>query len=707
MDLQVRSSTYGNTEVHLDGSGIEHSKAGTDHSSQSTSYWQLYKEKYHRLGITEKQTASGTSKMIQGTPGGIPLETGLDNSVGSSCRTGKSRQQGSGAAGLGSRCHRTYSERCTRVSTAQQLMRPNSHPSNNIIDSADVKLDMLSSVTPLTSHTLTAADFRNRRNSQEITGSVLGGDDGEKTPMTATPRTSSLLNDPTLRKHLARAMGVDPSSDALEGEINRRVGSVHVPATFIKRTSSCRSATRGTNNNKDDYAGKPDLESLIKMHGKSQEDVTETKGKTEQCVTIGLEKTARSDSGYGAEMPDMTRCLSEGSRILLSGKRTKRTGTSQVERLRVKDVVHQSPEVTSCSTVGASEKHTSPSMEEVKMNTSHLWNSTAKDTELYIVEDVKVLDTQLNRTESTDQKRSTSALPVSPAIARRPALPRRTYSMNVRPTPTDHEVRAGFHMPSFQEYKELKKQNSTTSDNLFTEEEEEEETLSTGVSRTVPKSTSTECKTDCSDTALKVVQESVKQAVMSPEVKQTAAPVEATQKTEVVRKPRRKKTPAKTPDEPTNPQNNKQLILCKQKTTVVCDKEPTTHNPEGKSDTKFVCVVSPVSVPNKHVDIVKPEKALKKQQTIGDLGSIESDLPIAPPRRSRKLKVQLKLPSEVIPDGVGEADPECVDCIAARKTTKSNRRDETFRSSRCRLHRSKLSRQEVIIESCSIFASKQ
>ena len=696
MDLQVRSSTYGNTEVHLDGNGIEHSKDITDHSSQSTSYWQLYKEKYHRLGITEKQTASGTSKIIHGTPGGIPVETGLDNSFGSSCRTGKSRQQGSGAVGLGSRCHRTYSERCTRVSTVQQLMRPNSHPSNNIVDSADVKLDMLSTVTPLTSHTLTAADFRNRRNSQEVTGSILAGDDGENTPMTATPRTSSLLNDPTLRKHLARAMGVDPSSDALEGEINRRVGSVHVPSTFIKRTSSCRSATRGTNNNNDDYAGKPDLESLIKMHGKSQEDVTETKGKAEQSVTIGPKKTARSDSGYGAEMPDMSRCLSEGSRILLSGKRTKRTGTSQVERLRVKDVLHQSPEITSCSTVGASEKHTTtPSMEEVKINTSHLWNSTGKDTELYIVEDMRVLDTQVNRTESTDLKRSIPAHPVSPAIARRPALPRRTYSMNIKPTPTDHEVRAEFHMPSFQEYKELKKQNSTTSD------KEEEDAPSSGVSRTVPKSTSTECKTDCSDTALKVVQESVKQAVVSPEVKQTAAPVEATQKTEVVRKPRRKKTPAKTPDEPANSQNNKQPMLCKQKMIVVCDEEPTTLKPEGKSDTKSVCVVSPVSVPN--VDIVKPEKGIKKQQTIGDLGSVESDLPVAPPRRSRKLKVQLKLPSEVIPDGVGETDTECVDCIVARKMTKSGRRDETFRSSRCRLHRSKLSRQEVIIESCSIF----
>ena len=701
MDLHVRSSAYGisvdrNAEVVLEvNSGVEHDPNGAEDCAISKNYWQLYKEKYHRLGITGKSTASDTASnmTLHDLPGAISRVTVVDNTIGSSCRNGKSTHQVSSSASKGSRCHRTYSERCSRSDTLQ-LLRPNSNPgSNTIVDCQDVKLDI---PMPLISHSFSTSDFRNCQKSQpnQPRGSDLGcstGDDTGKPLMTSTPRTSSLLNDPTLRKHLARAMGVDPSSDALEGEINRRVGSVHVVPTVTDTTSSCWPVTKGINNNdKDAHAGKPEVKSMVKIHGKNQENTGETKCKFVQDLTRESNNRINSNCAYGAEGVDMSRYLSEENRILLSCKRTKgdlaqgmhRTGASQVEGSGVKDVTYQSWAITSSGTHDlhhlSDNSVMSPSLEQANTNNSSIWPSTTKDT----ADGADTLDRHMNRTESIDKKTltpSTLVLPVSPAIAKRPQLPRRTHSVNVHMTTPHLEVRAGFHMPSFREFKELKKQKSTSSDDAMSEDQ-----CLASVNTKVPKHGSMEYSIGSSAAAFKA-QENVKCTVSSEEMRVAS---DATQETQLhVRKPRHKKTSVKASVKSTCAQNSKHQMIHTQKTTLAaCDE---MQSPEAKSDTKSVCVVSPVSV---HSNSDKVARGTQNQQTGVELDLTELNLPVAPPRPNRKLKVQLKQASDIGPETV------CVDCINAKKTSTSNRQDETFRSSRCRLHQSKTSQVEVTIK---------
>ena len=99
MDLPGKSSACGNS---VDGkvertSGM---RAGEDQCADKQNYWQLYREKYHRLGITTKGTTSDTD-----TANVVPKMTFRDYPGVTSVQTRAD------TVGLGSRSHCVDNER--------------------------------------------------------------------------------------------------------------------------------------------------------------------------------------------------------------------------------------------------------------------------------------------------------------------------------------------------------------------------------------------------------------------------------------------------------------------------------------------------------------------------------------------------------------------------------------------------------------------
>ena len=547
--------------------------------------------------------------------------------------------------------------------------------------------------TPATSHSLSSADFRDIQRAEQ--GRLGGGNtrfgcsDDDATSMTSTPRTSSLLNDPMLRKHLARAMGVDASSYALEGEINRRVGSVHVAPALIDNKPG-----ELVGNDTDAGAVSQQVE-LSLVLGTNVGIVRKTKCTVAQDLTVEPSGIINSNRGVGAEGADALSSHSEIRRTL-SCTRTRSTqmiGPTQEVAVCWTDVTHQSVETTASETPAVLQKHViSPSQEPCSSNMPHLWHSAAKDTS-QSVDGIKASEGCKNKTESSDKKVHTSSisvLPVSPVMTKKQLSPRRTNSVKSPPTATNTGVRAGFHMPSFREYKQSRKCKST-SDGVLSE---------CIVSITVPKCGSTESGGASSDAVLTEAED------LSCTVNSAEKQVE---ETKCIYKARHRKRSVKIGDESTCAQSDKQLMFRTQKTTCARDETPAVLSLETALDTTSVCVMSPVSavsplsvsslsvssVSSEHGGNVVFAKEAQKPQTPLEPCPTELNTPVAPPRRNRKLKVQLKVSTDAEPSGV--RDSVCVDCIAARTSSTTSHRGDTITSSRCRLHRSKGPHPEVNI----------
>ena len=655
-------------------------RAGEEDCADKQNYWQLYREKYHRLGITTKGTTSDTDTAIV-----VPKMTFRDYPGVTSVQTH--------ADTVGSRSHCGYDERQRSRGGTVQLPLPHSNLMSYSSEACDdYQLDALS--TPAISHSLSSADFGDIQRAEQgglgVGNARFGCSDDNATSMTSTPRTSSLLNDPMLRKHLARAMGVDASSNALEGEINRRVGSVHVAPALIDNEPA-----ELISNDTDAGAVIQQVE-LSSVLGTNVGIVRKTKCMVAQDLTVEPSGITNSNCGVGAEGPDALSSHSEIRRTL-SCSRTRSTqmiGPRREVGVCWTDVTHQSVETDASETPDILQKHViSPPQEPSSSNMLHLWHSAAKDTS-QSVDGIKASEGCKNKTECSDKKvhtSSVSVLPVSPVMTKKQLLPRRTNSVKSPPTATNTGVRAGFHMPSFREYKQSRKCKSTSDDVLS-------ECI---VRTTVPELCSTESAVVSSDAVLTEA-EDVSFTVNSPEKQ-----VEETKRIHKARHRKRSvKIGVKIGDESTCAQSDKQLMFRTQKTTCARDETPAVLSLETALDTTSVCVVSPVSplsVSSLSVSSVSSEhggndaiaKEAQKPQTPLEPCPTELNLPVAPPRRNRKLKVQLKVSTDNEPSGV--RDSVCVDCIAARKSSTTSHRDETFISSRCRLHRSKGSHPEVSI----------
>ena len=675
MDLPGKSYACSNS---VDGKleGTSGMRAGEDNChADKQNYWQLYREKYHRLGITTKGTTSDAVNTVPKMtfcdyPGVAPVQTHADT------------------VGLGSGLHCVYNERQRSRGGAVQLPLPHS----NLRSYSSEACDDCQLSTPVISHSLSSADFRDIQRAEQ---SRLGGCNprfgcgDDATLMTSTPRTSSLLNDPMLRKHLARAMGVDASSDALEGEINRRVvGSVHVSPALIDNKPAEQVGDAGAESQQVE---------LPVVLGKNVDIARETKCMVAQDLTVEPSRNINSNCGFGVEGTDASSSLSERRRTLLACTRARSTqmtgATPEVDECWT-DVSHQTLETTASETPAVLQKHvTSPSREPSATNMSHLWHSAATDT-TESVDGITPSEGHGNRTESSGKKGHTSSatvFPVSPVLPKKQLQPRRTNSVNA----TNTGVRAGFHMPSFREFRQSRKHKSTSDDGIS-------ECI---VSTVVPECGSSESAGASSDAVL-TEREDVSCSANSAEKQ-----VEVTKR---IHRARHRKRSVKIGDESTCAQSDKQLMFRTQKTTCACDEKSTALSPETTLDATSVCAVSPVStvsvspeslssvspvsvpsVSTEHGGTNEIPKEAQKLQTPVEPCPAELNTPVAPPRRNRKLKVQLKVSSETEPRGV--RDSVCVDCITARKSSTTSHRDETFTSSQCRLHRSKVSHPEVII----------
>ena len=648
--------------------------AGEEDCADKQNYWQLYREKYHRLGITTKSTTIDAPNVVQKMtfrdyPGVTSVQTHADT--------------------VGSRSHCGYDERRRSRGGTVQLPLPHSNLMSYSSEACDdYQLDALS--TPAISHSLSSADFGDIQRAEQgglgVGNARFGCSDDDATSMTSTPRTSSLLNDPMLRKHLARAMGVDASSNALEGEINRRVGSVHVAPALIDNEPA-----ELISDNTDAGAVIQQVE-LSSVLGTNVGIVRKTKCMVAQDLTVEPSGIINSNCGVGAEGADALSSQSEIRRTL-SCSRTRSTqmiGPRREVGVCWTDVTHQSVETDSSETPDILQKHViSPPQEPSSSSMPHLWHSAAKDTS-QSVDCIKASEGCKNITESSDKKvhsSSVSVLPVSQVMTKKQLLPRRTNSVKSPPTATNTRERAGFHMPSFREYKQSRKCKSTSDDVLS-------ECI---VSATVPECGSTESAGVSSDAVLTEA-EHVSCTVNSAE--------KQVEETKCIYKARHRKRSVKIGDESMCAQSDKQLMFRTQKTTCARDETPAVLSLETALDTTSVCVVSPVSpllvsslsvssVSSEHGGNVAFAKEAQKPQTPLEPCPTELNTPVAPPRRNRKLKVQLKVSTDAEPSGV--RDSVCVDCIAARKSSTTSHRDETFTSSRCRLHRSEGSRPEVII----------